>query len=132
MSLHLTTARTIPWVAVDLDRAAHAADKSFEITVADHQFQLPSERLEIACNDLVRFSVTSNDLTYGFGLFRADHSMVFQMQVVPGHPNEVLWRFERNGVFDIRSTEYSGPGGSQMIVPGAVEVTGCAEEEVPP
>jgi cytochrome c oxidase subunit II len=132
VSLHLTTANTIPWVAVDLDRAAYAADKSFEITVADHEFTLPAERLEIACNDLVRFAVTSQDLTYGFGLFRQDHSMVFQMQVVPGRPNDVLWRFEENGVYDIRSTEYSGPKGAQMIVPDAVVVTGCASEGVAP
>jgi cytochrome c oxidase subunit 2 len=47
------------------------------------------------------------------------------MQVVPGHDNDVIWLFEKNGVYDIRSTEYSGPEGFQMIVPEAVEVTGC-------
>ena len=125
VSLHLTTANTIPWVPVDLDRAAYPADKTFEITVADHEFTLPADRLEIDCNDMVLFSVHSADLTYGFGLFRQNHSMVFQMQVVPGHPNEVLWHFEEDGVYDIRSTEYSGPAGYQMIVPNAVVVTGC-------
>jgi cytochrome c oxidase subunit II len=130
VSLHLTTARTIPWVPVDLDREAYPADKTFEITVADHQFTLPGDRLEIDCSDMVKFSVTSEDLTYGFGLFRQDHSMVFQMQVVPGHPNEVVWHFEKDGVYDIRSTEYSGPEGYQMILPKAVVVTGCGSEGV--
>ena len=51
------------------------------------------------------------DLTYGFGLFRPDNSMVFQMQVVPGHRNDILWQFDRPGVYTIRSTEYSGPAG---------------------
>ena len=55
--------------------------------------------------------------------------MVFQMQVVPGHPNEVLWNFDENGLYTIRSTEYSGPDGDQMIVPDAVEVTGCSTTE---
>jgi len=130
VSLHLVTANTIPWVEVDLDRSAYTPDKTFEITVADHQFALPADRLEIDCNDLVLFSVESGDLTYGFGLFRQDNSMLFQMQVVPGHPNEVLWEFAENGVYTIRSTEYSGPAGHQMIVKDAVEVTGCQAEAV--
>ncbi len=125
VSLHITTSNTIPWVPVDLDRSAHTADKTFAITVADHEFTLPSEKLEVACGDRVEFDVTSNDLTYGFGLFRQDHSMVFQMQVVPGHRNDVLWTFEQDGVYDIRSTEYSGPEGYHMVVPESVVVSGC-------
>ena len=83
----------------------------------------------INCNELVEFDVTSNDLTYGFGLFRQDNSMLFQMQVVPGHRNDILWRFAKSGVYTIRSTEYSGPKGIHMIVKDAVEVTGCDETE---
>ena len=45
--------------------------------------------------EIVRFNVTSEDLTYGFGLFRADNSMLFQMQVLPGYVNDILWRFEK-------------------------------------
>jgi cytochrome c oxidase subunit 2 len=124
-SLHLVTANTIPWVPVDLDRDAYTADKTFQISVADHAFSLPADRLLIDCGDDVLFEVTTADLTYGFGLFRADNTMVFQMQVVPGHRNDVLWHFDSNGVYDIRSTEYSGPAGHRMVVPDAVEVSGC-------
>jgi cytochrome c oxidase subunit 2 len=125
VSLHLTTASTIPWVPIDLDRDRYAADRTFEITVADHEFRLPAERLDISCGERVLFDVTTEDLTYGFGLFRQDSSMVFQMQVVPGHRNDVLWTFEKDAVYDIRSTEYSGPAGHRMIVQDAVVVTGC-------
>jgi cytochrome c oxidase subunit 2 len=76
----------------------------------------------INVNDMVLFDVVSEDLTYGFGLFRQDNSMLFQMQVVPGHRNDVIWHFDRPGVFTIRSTEYSGPKGVFMIVKDAVEV----------
>ena len=78
----------------------------------------------VNCNEIVEFSVTSNDLTYGFGLFRNDWSMVFQMQVVPGHANDILWQFSKPGVYRIRSTEYSGPQGVRMIEENAVEVVG--------
>jgi cytochrome c oxidase subunit II len=122
VSLHIITYNTIPWVPMDLDRAQLTPDKSFSITVQDHQFVLPSEKMVVNVNDKVLFDVTSKDLTYGFGLFRQDNSMVFQMQVVPGHRNDILWQFVNPGLYTIRSTEYSGPKGAQMIVENAVEV----------
>jgi cytochrome c oxidase subunit 2 len=129
VSLHIITYNTIPWSPVDLNRGNFTPDKTFEITMEDHEFILPSDKLIIHCNDLVEFDVTSKDLTYGFGLFRQDNSMLFQMQVVPGHRNDILWKFVKSGVYTIRSTEYSGPRGIHMIVKDAVEVVGCDETD---
>lgn len=123
VSLHLITYNTIPWAPMDLNRAEITPDKVFDITVANHQFTLPSEKLVIKVNEKVLFNVTSNDLTYGFGLFRQDNSMLFQMQVVPGHRNDILWQFGKPGVYTIRSTEYSGPKGAAMVLKDVVEVT---------
>jgi len=122
VSLHIITYNTIPWAEMDLNRNEITPDKVFTITVKDHQFIMPSEKLVINVNDKVLFDVRSEDLTYGFGLFRKDNSMLFQMQVVPGHKNDLLWYFEREGVYTIRSTEYSGPKGVFMILKDAVEV----------
>jgi cytochrome c oxidase subunit 2 len=127
VALHIVSYNTIPWSSLDAHRAGIEADKTFAINMADHQFELDAP-LEIDCNDLVRFNVTSDDLTYGFGLFREDQSMLFQMQVVPGHDNDVLWEFTKDGTYSIRSTEYSGPKGYQMVVEDAVRVTGCTAE----
>jgi cytochrome c oxidase subunit 2 len=122
VSLHIITYNTIPWAKIDLNRSDYTPDKTFNITVKNHQFILPSEKMVIKIDDIVLFDVTSEDLTYGFGLFREDNSMLFQMQVVPGHRNDVLWHFDRPGVYTIRSTEYSGPKGVFMTVKNAVEV----------
>jgi cytochrome c oxidase subunit II len=122
VSLHLITFNTIPWAPLDLNRAKIKPDKVFTIVIENHQFKLPSEKLMIDCNDKVLFDVKSNDLTYGFGLFRQDNSMVTQMQVVPGHRNDLLWQFDKPGIYTIRSTEYSGPKGVFMIVKDAVVV----------
>ena len=126
VSLHIVTYNTIPWAEMDLNRAEIKADKVFDISVEKHQFIMPSEKLLVKCNEKVLFNVTSKDLTYGFGLFRQDNSMLFQMQVVPGHKNDVLWQFDKPGVYSIRSTEYSGPEGYNMVVKDAVEVK-CGE-----
>ena len=123
VSLHFITYYTIPWKPMDMHRADITPDKVFDIGVAGHKFQMPAETLQVACNDTVLFNVTSSDLTYGFGLFRQDHSMLFQMQVVPGHVNDILWQFDKPGVYTIRSTEYSGPAGVDMVVKDAVVVT---------
>jgi len=125
VSLHIVTYNTIPWAPIDLNRAEIKADKVFDIKVENHKFILPAEKLIINCNEKVLFNVWSNDLTYGFGLFRNDNTMLFQMQVVPGHNNDIMWQFDKSGVFSIRSTEYSGPEGVNMVVKDAVEVIGC-------
>jgi cytochrome c oxidase subunit II len=122
VSLHIITHETIPWKPLDLNRGDIKADQEFNLVVADHKFQLPAETLVIKKNQLVRFNVTSEDLTYGFGLFRQDNTMVFQMQVIPGHDNDILWKFDRTAVYSIRSTEYSGWKGINMVVRDAVQV----------
>ena len=123
VSLHFITYYTIPWKPMDMNRAQIQPDKVFNINMALHKFNLPAEKLEIACNQKVLFNVTSADLTYGFGLFRKDHSMVFQMQVIPGHNNDILWQFDKPGLYTIRSTEYSGPAGVDMTLPDVVIVS---------
>jgi len=123
VSLHIVTYNTIPWAPIDMNRAEIKADKVFDIVAEKHHFILPEEKIVIKCHEKALFKVTSNDLTYGFGLFRQDNSVVFQMQVVPGHMNDILWQFDKPGVYTIRSTEYSGPAGVDMLVEDAVIVT---------
>lgn len=127
VSLHIITYNTIPWVKDDLGGNPNVA-ATFPITIADHAWQIPGGKLAVPCGKLVKFSVTSGDLTYGFGIFRQDNSMVTQMQVVPGHPNDLLWTFTQDGVYDIRSTEYSGPAGYRIVAEDAIVVTGCTKE----
>lgn len=122
LSLHLITLKTIPWVEPDLHRAQVQVDKVLGIVVVNHEFVLPATRFVVKTGEKVRFEVTSGDLTYGFGVFRPDNSMVFQMQVVPGHKNDVIWEFTKPGLYGIRSTEYSGPKGVGMFIPDAIEV----------
>jgi len=127
ISLHFITYHTIPGKPMDMHRADITPDKVFDVGVAGHKFQMPAETLQVTCNDKVLFNVTSSDLTYGFGRFRPDHSMLFQAQVLPGHRYEMLWQFDKPGVYTIRSTEYSGPAGVDMVVKDA-GVVSCAQQ----
>ena len=150
VSIHIFTFNKIPWVETDFKRHTIEKDPSFDkskqmynIVVkqnkdenspnhGEQKFYLPQDRLnddgqlEIECGKYVVFDVVSEDLTYGFGLFRQDNSMVTQMQVVPGSRNDLMWQFHKNGTYHIQSTEYSGPkGGRHMKLTNAVVVKGC-------
>ena len=122
---HIFTYNTVPWVAQDINRHEIIPDKIYNISIKKHKFILPTEKMVINCKEQVLFDVTSEDLVYGFGLFRKDNTMVMQMQVNPGSKNDILWTFNQNGIYDLMSTEYSGPKGNDMFVKDAVEVIGC-------
>ncbi|MGK7346837.1 MAG: cytochrome C oxidase subunit II [Candidatus Nitrospinota bacterium M3_3B_026] len=123
VGVHVLTFSKIPWVKWDLTRHQAEVDREYDIVVADYSFKLPDEGLEIGKGEMVRFNLESRDYTYGFGLFREDGTMVFQMQVVPGARNDLVWKFDKPGVYSIRSTEYSGPRGGSMIVENSVMVS---------
>ncbi len=92
------------------------------VDIVDYTITLPSPSVEVRTGEFVEFDATSRDVTYGFGVFRQDGTMVFQMQVVPGHSNRITWKFDSTGTYDVRSTEYSGPHHSDMYIPGAIRV----------
>lgn len=122
VGIHLYTFHKIPWVKWDISRNSIKVDKEFDIAMADYEYTLPGKQMVIQKGDTVRFNVESKDLTYGFGLFRNDGTMVFQMQVVPGQKNDLVWKFDKPGNFSIRSTEYSGPRGADLLAKNVVIV----------
>ncbi len=126
---HIFTYNTIPWVAEDIMRHDIQADRNYDIEIEKHKWKLPKEQMVANMGEKIRFNVKSKDLTYGFGLFRKDGTMVMQMQVVPGHTNDILWTFHECGRYDLTSTEYSGPqeydketGEDRMLVKDALIV----------
>ena len=95
------------------------------IQVEDYHFIMPQQPIIIPVGKVVEFVVVSHDVTYGFGVFRKDGTMVFQMQVVPEpYQNTLKWVFDQPGFYDVRSTEYSGPQNPFMYVANAIEVEG--------
>lgn len=122
VGIHLYTFHKIPWVKWDISRNSIKVDKEFDIAMANYEYKLPEKQMVIQKGDTVRFNVESKDLTYGFGLFRDNGTMVFQMQVVPGQKNDLVWKFDKPGNFSIRSTEYSGPRGAELLAKDVVTV----------
>jgi cytochrome c oxidase subunit 2 len=98
-------------------------DQTVRVEFADYEIQLPAEGIEAQVGEYVEFVATTADVTYGLGVFRPDNTLVFQMQVLPGRENRIIWKFDQPGSYAIRSTEYSGPRHSEMYVQNAIRVT---------
>lgn len=117
----VTLSPLVPWQQWLLWSRPEPAQR-VQIEMGDYQIRLPPEGIRLRANEFVEFTATSTDVTYGFGVFRSDGTMVFQMQVLPGHINRLMWKFDSPGTYDVRSTEYSGPQHSEMFLPGAIHV----------
>jgi len=117
----LTLSPLVPWQKWLLWSPPVPAQR-VAIEVENYQFKLPPQGIEVKASEFVEFVATSRDVTYGFGVFRPDGTLVFQMQVIPGHENRIVWKFDQPGTYDVRSTEYSGPRHSEMYVENAIRV----------
>ncbi len=118
----ITLSPLIPWQKWLL-WSSPEPDRTVRVEFGDYEIRLPAEGIEARVGEYVEFVATSDDVTYGLGVFRKDGSMVFQEQVLPGRENRIIWKFDEAGLYDVRSTEYSGPRHSEMYVPGAINVT---------
>lgn len=119
---HLVTYLKLPWVKWEILGKKIILEKEFHIDITDYKFHLPENPLVIKANKPVKFVVSSQDVTYGFGVFRSDGTLAFQMQVLPGHNNEIVWFFQNPSKYTIRSTEYSGPENYKMVLKDAIVV----------
>jgi cytochrome c oxidase subunit 2 len=116
----ITLSSLIPWQTWQIWQKPVPAS-TVEVAYADNVISMETP-VEVKVGEYVAFSATSSDVTYGFGVFRKDNSMVFQMQVLPGRENTMTWKFDEPGTYDVRSTEYSGPKHSDMVVRDAIVV----------
>lgn len=116
----VTLSSLIPWQTWQIWQNP-TPSQVVEVTYDNYVITMDSP-VQINANEYIQFDATSTDVTYGFGVFRKDNSMVFQMQVLPGRTNTIIWKFDETGMYDVRSTEYSGPKHSDMVVRDALEV----------
>ena len=122
VAFHVITYLKLPWVKWEIMNEVMNPAKVFKIEMADYKFNLPETPMRIKADEPVKFTLYSKDVTYGFGVFRHDGTLLFQMQVVPGRANEILWIFKNEGPYTIRSTEYSGPENWKMVLKDAILV----------
>ena len=117
----ITLSPLVPWQRWLL-WSKPAPTQRVNIGFENYQITLPTGGIEAKVGEPVEFAATSNDVTYGLGVFRADDTMAFQMQVIPGYQNTLVWEFDAPDLYDIRSTEYSDPEHPEMFIKQAIRV----------
>ena len=117
----ITLSPLVPWQEWQLWNKVEPT-QTMLLEFGNYEIKLPDGGIVVKAGEYVEFQAISSDVTYGLGVFRQDNSMVFQMQVMPEKRNHIIWKFDEPGLYDIRSTEYSGPKHSDMYVPDAIRV----------
>ena len=69
----------------------------------------------IPAGNTVLFKVESKDVTHGFGVYDASGRLLFQVQVMPGFTNSILYQFTTPGTYYVRCMEFCGYGHYLMI-----------------
>lgn len=123
VAFHVLTYVKLPWVKWEFSAEKIVPKKEITVDIKDYNFHFSEFPVSANVGEPVKFKVTSQDVTYGFGVFRPDGTMVFQMQVVPGYSNDILWFFQEPGRYTVRSTEYSGSENWKMVVRDAVVIS---------
>ncbi|MGI0090196.1 MAG: hypothetical protein ACREBS_00660 [Nitrososphaerales archaeon] len=69
----------------------------------------------IPVGNTVLFMVKSIDTTHGFGVYDSQGSILFQVQVMPGFTNSIMYQFTTPGIYYVRCLEFCGYGHYLMI-----------------
>lgn len=89
VGIAVTLSPIVPWQEWLLWSHPTPAQR-ISIEVEGYEFRLPPGGIEVKAGEFVEFVATSRDVTYSFGVFRPDGTMVFQMQVIPGYENKIV------------------------------------------
>ncbi len=71
--------------------------------------------IDITANENIKFIITSKDVTHSFGIYNDKGELLSQAQAMPGYNNELLYRFEKKGVYKVLCMEYCGIAHAMMI-----------------
>ncbi len=109
----LTIATLAPWPL-----AAYAADKAkpgTTIEVVGHQWRWQLSATEVPVGKPVEFVLTAADVNHGFGVYKAKHHLLGQVQAMPGFTNRLVITFPEPGEYELLCMEYCGVAHHGMV-----------------
>jgi len=101
-------------------------DYTVEVIGRTWSWELSSEK--IPAGKVIEFSVTSEDVTHGFGVYDSEGNLLAQIQVMPGVKTSMFYQFDKPGIYHVLCMEYCGMAHQNMIT--QFEVVNQMEEEV--
>lgn len=88
--------------------------QQFAFTLSDESLdreKTPTETsggIALPAGAMVEFRVTSRDVNHGFGIYDPEHTIIAQVQAMPGYVNRLRIRFEKPGTYNVLCLEYCG------------------------
>ncbi|WP_152412820.1 cytochrome c oxidase subunit II [Nitrolancea hollandica] len=98
------------WLPYPQVRASTIGPPQVVVNVTGQQWYWTLSRSEIPKGVPVEFVVTAKDVNHGFALYSPEGVLLTQVQAMPGHPNHLIYAFDKEGTYTIRCLEYCGLG----------------------
>ena len=105
--------------------AAASVKPDVVIRAVGHQWRWALDKDTVRAGELVEFEVTAEDVNHGFAIYRDKHTMLAQVQAMPGYVNKLQVRFPEPGEYEVLCLEYCGLAHHAMRV--VIKVTGAAK-----
>lgn len=106
----IALATLLPW-----PHDVHSTAVNTRIDVKARQWAWEISAGNARVGDVVEFTLTTSDVSHGFGLYDPEGRLVAQMQIMPGFKNIVRHKFERPGTYRILCMEYCGLAHHGMV-----------------
>lgn len=90
--------------------AAVATADVIEVDAEALQFGFILDQSEFNVGDTVKFNVTTQDVTHGFGVYNPDMELIGQTQAMPEYTNSFYLTFDDQGTYTVLCLEYCGMG----------------------
>lgn len=99
-----------PW-----PHALASTDDTVNVAITSGQWWWEIDTVEIPAGKPVNFSVTTEDVTHGLGIYNADMRLLTQVQAIPGYTTEITYTFDEPGQYEILCMEYCGIAHHEMV-----------------
>lgn len=105
---------------------AMASTDAIQVRAVGQMWHWTIEPNVIPAGKPIVFSVTSNDVNHGFGIYDASMRLVAQTQAMPGYVNELAYTFEQPGTYKVLCLEFCGS--AHHVMAAEITVTPAVKE----
>ena len=95
--------------------AVASEDDALAVHISGGQWWWEIDTVEIPINTPVNFTVTTEDVTHGMGIYNSDMRLLIQAQAIPGYDSVITYAFETPGTYQVLCMEYCGVAHHDMI-----------------
>lgn len=86
-----------------------------DVEITSGQWWWEIDTVEIPAGKPIKFSVTTEDVTHGLGIYNPEMQLLTQVQAIPGYTTQITHTFDEPGLYQILCMEFCGVAHHDMI-----------------